>query len=48
MSGIRAEGPFFDELTVGQTFGRVPGMTLTDGLAAAHQATDVEPVRVPR
>jgi acyl dehydratase len=38
VSEIRAEGPFFDELTVGQTFGRVPGMTLTDGLAAAHQA----------
>jgi acyl dehydratase len=36
--GFRAEGPFFDQLTVGQVFPRVPGVTLTDGLAAAHQA----------
>jgi acyl dehydratase len=36
--GFRAEGPFFDELTVGQVFPPVPGVTLTDGLAAAHQA----------
>jgi acyl dehydratase len=35
---VRAEGPFFDELAVGQTFPQVPGVTLTDGLAAAHQA----------
>ena len=32
------EGPYFDELAVGQEFGRVPGLTLTSGLAAAHQA----------
>ncbi len=38
MTGFRAEGPFFDELSPGQTFGPVPGVTLTDGLAAAHQA----------
>lgn len=31
-------GPFFDELSVGQTFPAVPRVTLTDGLAAAHQA----------
>src|ERR1700739_1717605 len=30
-------GPFFDELTVGQQFG-APAITLTPGLAAAHQA----------
>ena len=35
---MRAEGPYFDELTAGQTFPAVPGVTLTDGLAAAHQA----------
>jgi acyl dehydratase len=35
---FRAEGPFFDELTAGQVFPPVPGVTLTDGLAAAHQA----------
>jgi acyl dehydratase len=32
------EGPYFDELAVGQEFGRAPGLTLTPGLAAAHQA----------
>jgi acyl dehydratase len=31
------EGPYFDELAVGQEFG-APGITLTSGLAAAHQA----------
>ena len=31
-------GPFFDELSAGQTFPQVPGVTLTDGLAATHQA----------
>ena len=32
------EGPYFDELAVGQEFGGAPGVTLTSGLAAAHQA----------
>ena len=32
------EGPYFDELAVGQEFGGPPGITLTSGLAAAHQA----------
>ena len=32
------EGPYFDELTVGQEFGSAPGLTLTSGLAPAHQA----------
>src|SRR5580658_10433465 len=32
------EGPYFDELTVGQEFRGAPGVTLTSGLAAAHQA----------
>lgn len=31
-------GPFFDDLTVGQRFATAPGVTLTDGLAALHQA----------
>jgi len=35
---MRAEGPYFDELTAGQAFPAVAGVTLTDGLAAAHQA----------
>jgi acyl dehydratase len=32
------EGPFFDELAVGQEFTSAPAITLTSGLAAAHQA----------
>jgi acyl dehydratase len=32
------EGPYFDELAIGQEFGSAPGITLTSGLAAAHQA----------
>jgi len=32
------EGPYFDDLAVGQEFRAVPGITLTSGLAAAHQA----------
>lgn len=31
-------GPFYDELQVGQRFDGGPSVTLTDGLAAAHQA----------
>jgi acyl dehydratase len=31
-------GPYFDELTVGQRFTGAPSLTLTPGLAAAHQA----------
>lgn len=33
-----AEGPYFDELIVGQTFPAASAVTLTDGVAAAHQA----------
>ena len=35
---IDVGGPFFDELTVGQMSPPVPGLTLTDGHAALHQA----------
>jgi len=38
MQSPALEGPYFDELAVGQEFGRAPGLTLTPGLAAAHQA----------
>ncbi len=31
-------GPYFDDLTVGQVFDRAPSMTLSPGIAAAHQA----------
>jgi acyl dehydratase len=33
-----AEGPYFDELTVGDTFLDAPPLTLTEGGAAAHRA----------
>jgi len=36
--GPPAEGPYFHELAIGQEFGGAPGLTLTSGLAAAHQA----------
>ena len=32
------QGPFFEDLTVGAKFASAPGVTLTDGLAAARQA----------
>ena len=35
---VRAEGPYFDELQVGDVFDGASGLTLTDGLAALHQA----------
>jgi acyl dehydratase len=33
-----SDGPYFDELTVGDRFGGAPGVTLTPGLSAVHQA----------
>ena len=38
MSSPAVEGPYFDELAVGQEFAGAPGLTLTSGLAAAHRA----------
>jgi acyl dehydratase len=32
------EGPYFDDLAVGQEFSGAPGITLTSGLAAVHQS----------
>lgn len=40
-------GPFFDELAHGQVFDRAPAVTLTDGLAAAHQAIVGDRLRLP-
>src|SRR5271166_632314 len=37
MPSLAGEGPFFDDLAVGQEF-CAPAITLTSGLAAAHQA----------
>lgn len=43
---IRAEGPYFDELEVGQGFD-APAYTLTDGRAATHQAIVGDRMRLP-
>jgi acyl dehydratase len=37
MQSPAVQGPYFDELAIGQDFGRAPGRTLTPGLAAAHR-----------
>ncbi len=37
-AGQREGGPYFDDLSTGQVFDWAPPMTLTAGLAAAHQA----------
>lgn len=38
MSPVEVGGPFFDELAVGRVFDTSPGLTLTEGRAAQHQA----------
>jgi acyl dehydratase len=35
---VRQGGPYFDDLSTGQVFDWAPAMTLSAGLAAAHQA----------
>jgi acyl dehydratase len=35
---LAGQGPFFEDLSVGEEFAGAPGVTLTEGLAAAHQA----------
>jgi acyl dehydratase len=37
-AGIREGGPYFDDLAMGQVFDWAPAMTLSAGMAAAHQA----------
>lgn len=43
----RHEGPYFDELAVGQVFGDAPAQTLTEGRAAVHQAILGDRLRLP-
>ncbi|MCT2582050.1 MaoC family dehydratase [Actinophytocola gossypii] len=43
----KSEGPCFDELSVGDRFTGAPGVTLTDGHAAAHQAVLGDRLRLP-
>lgn len=40
-------GPYFDDLRVGQVFDSAPSMTLTPGVAAAHQAILGDRLRLP-
>jgi acyl dehydratase len=42
-----SSGPYFDELTVGDRFTGAPGVTLTTGHAAAHQAVAGDRLRLP-
>ncbi|MGC9670699.1 MaoC family dehydratase [Planosporangium sp. 12N6] len=42
-----AEGPYFEELAVGQVFDGAPGVTLTAGHAATHQAIVGDRLRLP-
>lgn len=44
---VETGGPYFDQLEVGQVFDEAPSVTLTDGLAAAHQAILGDRLRLP-
>jgi acyl dehydratase len=44
---VSSSGPYFDELAVGDTFTGAPGVTLTSGHAAAHQAVLGDRLRLP-
>ncbi|MGH3881365.1 MAG: MaoC family dehydratase [Actinophytocola sp.] len=44
---VYSSGPYFDELTVGDMFTGAPGVTLTSGHAAAHQAVLGDRLRLP-
>lgn len=45
--GRKPGGPYFDDLEVGQVFDSAPSMTLTAGVAAAHQAIIGDRLRLP-
>ena len=44
---VEIGGPYFDQLEVGQVVATAPAVTLTDGLAAAHQAVLGDRLRLP-
>jgi len=44
---VPSGGPFFEDLRIGQVFDWAPGMTLTDGTAAVHQAILGDRMRLP-
>jgi acyl dehydratase len=43
---VRVEGPYFDDLSVGQRFDAAPSVTLTSGLAAIHQSVVGDRLRI--
>ena len=43
---VQAQGPFFDELAVGDVFPGPSALTLTDGLAAVHSAVVADRLRI--
>lgn len=45
--GQRQGGPYFDDLHVGQVFDSAPSLTLSPGVAAAHQAIIGDRLRLP-
>ncbi|MFI9408629.1 MaoC family dehydratase [Nocardia gamkensis] len=44
---MKAEGPYFEELELGQVFDAAPSVTLSDGLAAVHQSVVGDRLRLP-
>jgi acyl dehydratase len=42
-----SDGPYFDQLSVGRVFDTAPSMTLTEGVAAGHQAILGDRLRLP-
>lgn len=44
---VRIGGPYFEDFEVGQVFDDAPGLTLTDGHAALHQALVGDRLRLP-
>jgi acyl dehydratase len=41
------DGPWFEDLSVGEVFADAPGLTLTDGHAAVHQAITGDRMKLP-
>ena len=46
-AAVQVSGPWYEELEVGQRFDSAPGLTLTDGHAALHQAIVGDRLRLP-
>jgi len=44
---VRVGGPYFEDLARGQVYADAPGLTLTPGLAALHQALSGDRLRLP-